>query len=263
METSDATTFEAVARAYELLVNEGPRWERERDYLVQLLRASVGSRDMRDAVVLDLGCGTGFHARHLAGCLDIRHVVGVDPSSSMLAVAAGKANGARVIWMHGSAENPPLHPCGSPYDLVLLLGNTFSLIRDVAPVLQAIAGVTRSPGGIFILQMLDYDRLRSLGPQVVDKSNDECRIVKNLVPVRQAEVNDGSPYIGAELSLEVVSMTDNRPLDRQDHRLYEHPERAWAEAAAHAGWSITERRAGYGPDPSVGNDRIFVLKRNG
>ncbi|NOG53806.1 MAG: methyltransferase domain-containing protein [Planctomycetes bacterium] len=262
MPAGNDTAFEAVARAYELLVNEETRWERERDFHVQLIQESIGpTRSMREAAVLDLGCGTGFHARHLAGSHGVARVVGVDPSASMLQVAAGKEHGDRVTWLKGAAETPPLPREIDRYDTVMLMGNTFSLIKYVHPVLDALAAVTRPAGGRFVIQMIDYDRLRGLGPQVTERSSSECRIIKHLKPIAGADSGQPGIRVGAELSIEVQSVSDGRTLDRQQNVLYEHPEAEWAESADKAGWSIIQRRAGYGPDPTVGIDRIFILQR--
>jgi SAM-dependent methyltransferase len=63
-----------------------PGWRREVDALIAVLRA------LRPARVLDVACGTGFLTQHLRG-----EVVGIDQSPRMVAVAAARMPGARVI----------------------------------------------------------------------------------------------------------------------------------------------------------------------
>src|ERR1051326_5118342 len=65
--------------------------------------------------VLDVGCGTGFLARHLVG--RVEHVDAVDVSPAM--IGAGKqlprGNHAALTWILGRVEDAPLSP---PYALI-------------------------------------------------------------------------------------------------------------------------------------------------
>ena len=54
--------FEKFADAFPMVSNEAERWEREGALITELAR-TAGSGNGR---VLDLGCGSGFHARQLA-----------------------------------------------------------------------------------------------------------------------------------------------------------------------------------------------------
>jgi len=282
---SNKSAFEAIAQAYELLVNEESRWARERVFLerwiddVRRRRASAPTishpnPDLNSTPtpasprVLDAGCGTGFHARHIARHLNVEHVVGADPSCEMLDVASRKPGGDRVQWIQAPAENPP----PGPFDLVLLLGNTLSLIEPIERVLAGAAAVVE-PGGVFVIQMLDYERMREQGfhPRRTERSSDHVRIAKELAPRR-----DGGP-VAANLSLTVFDAR-GRVISRERHALYEHSESNWLPIAYELGWSLEARRSRYdeedGENADVdggeddhqsakppGHDRIFILRR--
>jgi SAM-dependent methyltransferase len=65
---------------------ERPGWHEETEALVRLLAALPGAR------TLDVGCGTGFLTRHLAGL-----VVGLDQSPSMVAIAQARLPAGVVV----------------------------------------------------------------------------------------------------------------------------------------------------------------------
>lgn len=69
--------------------------------LSQLLAGRTSRR------ILDLGCGTGRFSEALAGQFDA-NVVGLDPSSKMLAVASAKRRDRRVHYALGRAEAIPV-----------------------------------------------------------------------------------------------------------------------------------------------------------
>lgn len=81
------------------------------DILANLIEAPPGR-------VLDIGCGTGFIARHLVGHEDsVESVEAVDFSVAMVEQGKRLPNGdhPRLHWIVGSVESAPLHP---PYSLI-------------------------------------------------------------------------------------------------------------------------------------------------
>src|SRR5258708_11209345 len=87
-------------RLVELYDIDNPRGA-DTDFYVQL------AADLAAHRILDLGCGTGLLTRELA--VADRQVVGIDPSSAMLAVPCRQPGAARVQWVGG----PPT-PLGTP-----------------------------------------------------------------------------------------------------------------------------------------------------
>lgn len=233
--------FDRIAVAYDLLVDESKRWANEGRTLARWLeQAGEGRRR-----VLDLGCGTGFHARHLAGHLDAR-VVGADPAARMLAVAGQKEHGQFVAWVNAGAEAPP----SGPFDLILLLGNTLSLIAspaDIFPRLRAVA----VPGALLAIQTLDYEALRAAGEQYVQRADRGLSIEKRLTPHPQ------SSRAAATLSI-IVRNEEGEILDELADELIDHPTSRLIAEAADAGWILREQRHGY-REASSGGDRILVF----
>ena len=96
--------------------------------------------------VLDLGCGTGELAAHLA---EGREVVGAGPAAAMLEIARRRPGGERVIWVQATAQSLRL---ARTFDLVVLTGHAFQVFlsdADQQAVLETIARHL-APDGRFI-----------------------------------------------------------------------------------------------------------------
>lgn len=88
----------------------GPLFQPWADVLLDELRLSPGDR------VLDIACGTGIVARLARKRLGrANHIVGIDVSSDMLAVA--RASAPDIDWREGNAGALPLHD-GEQFDVV-------------------------------------------------------------------------------------------------------------------------------------------------
>ena len=233
--------FDRIAAAYDLLVNEPRRWANEREALARWLEEAGEGRRR----VLDMGCGTGFHARHLAAHLNAE-AVGADPAASMLAAARRKEHAAQVRWVDARAEAPP----PGPFDLILLLGNTLSLIASPGDVLEAFRGVAAAEA-LLVLQTLDYEALRAGGGEHVRREGGGVSIEKRLTPRPQSSI------AAATLTI-IVRDQDGEILHQLTHDLIHHSTRQLVERAAETGWELAEQRRSYA-DPSTGADRILVF----
>ena len=239
----DQKSFGRVAEAYDLLVDEPKRWAYEGPTLAKWLD-TAGDRRRR---VLDLGCGNGFHARHLAGELNAI-AVGADPAEEMLHVARARIHGEKVIWVAATAQEPP----EGPFDLILLLGNTLSLIADPAGVFCGAARVA-VPGAMLVVHTLDYDALRDRGPQYARREGKGVSIEKYLTPQEKDET------FAARLRL-VTSDETGRVLDEFSANLADHPLEMVVSLADNCGWTLQDQLRSY-RDKEVGNDRILVFSR--
>lgn len=138
---------------YRRLIAWPERIEREWPFLERVLAGSG------PGPIVDLGCGTGEHSRHLA--THGFEVIGIDASPSMLARAA-------------EAPLPPgLHLIEG--DIVevgalvqreasgaICLGNTLPHLDDLSMRrLAAGLAATLKPGAPFVFQVLNYDRIRA------------------------------------------------------------------------------------------------------
>lgn len=93
--------------------------------------------------IVDIGCGTGLLTCELAK--RGHRIIGVDPSSAMLAVARRRPGGERVRWIEGDTRR--LWEIGA--DLAIMTGHVAQIIRDDedwSAILAAIRKALR-PGG--------------------------------------------------------------------------------------------------------------------
>jgi len=92
----------------------------------------------RPARVLDMGCGTGRLACQLAA--RGHQVTGADPAAAMLGVARARPGGDQVRWIQTDAAGLA-EPAG--FDLILLTGHVFQLLRDDGAVRTALRNLSR------------------------------------------------------------------------------------------------------------------------
>lgn len=104
-----------------------------------------------DAVVVDVGCGTGYALRRLAPRVPRGRLVGVDPTPRMLAIARERAeadpDGHRIEFLQAPAERLPLE---SDVADVVLAFDAIDHWEDAPAGLREIARVLR-PGGRLIV----------------------------------------------------------------------------------------------------------------
>ena len=127
----------------------------------EVLRAQIAGlpqlsgRDLpgRELLVLDVGCGQGTQALHLARAG--HQVTGIDSSAQLLArFAAALASepaevAARVALIEGDGERAPQLAAG-PFDLILCHG-VLMYLADIGPMLRALSRVAAPDGAISLL----------------------------------------------------------------------------------------------------------------
>jgi 2-polyprenyl-3-methyl-5-hydroxy-6-metoxy-1,4-benzoquinol methylase len=126
---------------YSTLERFGAGWERAVEHadLLALLPAVEGRR------ALDLGCGVGQLARHLA-TLGAAEVVGVDLSERMLALARADWAHPRVTYQRGALETVAFPD--ARFDLVVS-SLAIHYVDDYAGLLRRIAAWL-APGGVLV-----------------------------------------------------------------------------------------------------------------
>ena len=128
------------------------RIRREWPFLERVLATAPSRR------VLDLGCGTGEHARFLASAGYA--VVGIDASDSMVVKAREVPSAGHVEFVAGDMADVRRLTAGS-FGAALCLGNTLPHIRDGETLARFLAGLRARllPDAPFVLQILNYERI--------------------------------------------------------------------------------------------------------
>jgi len=137
---------------YRRLIAWPKRIEREWPLLEEVLGEGPSRR------LLDLGCGTGEHARFLAE--QGFEVVGVDASVSMIEQAVAEPLPANLSFVHGDAAELERIVEGD-FGGAICLGNTLPHLKTREALEGFLRGLRRHllPGAPFFLQLLNYERI--------------------------------------------------------------------------------------------------------
>ena len=250
---SSSSIFERFAAAFPFVSDEDERWQREGPLLVRLARES-GEREGR---VLDLACGSGFHARHLAA--EGLDVTAVDASPG--AIAAGRAlpGGDLVEWREGDITRFPAMGDEGAYDLALLIGNTLSLFdddSDVAAVFGA-AAAALVPDGVLVAHVIDFGRLRAR-PVLISREGELER-----GPVSFEKRIDPAPG-GAVITISVTRRGPGGGSERATQPLTEWGTRVLVAKAGDAGLELEHEFGsldGSAREPGVTKDVVLQFRR--
>ncbi|HOF87098.1 MAG TPA: class I SAM-dependent methyltransferase, partial [Armatimonadota bacterium] len=141
----------SVADKYDIMVDWGVRLERERPFFAHLFADAQAKR------VLDVGCGTGHHARLFAAMAPL--VVGIDPSAAMLARAQTLTDGDNPRFIEGGFSDIPALP--GAFDVITVLGNTLAHAHNARGLARALKAMrlALAPGGRLVIQAINYDSL--------------------------------------------------------------------------------------------------------
>jgi glycine/sarcosine N-methyltransferase len=141
---------------YRKMIAWPKRLTREWAFLEEPFRALPSRR------LLDLGCGTGEHARFFAD--KGFEVVGVDVSDTMLERARDQGAPAGVTFV--KADFGALGPAVSGrFGGAVCLGNTLAHVTDYPTLVDVLRGVASVllPDAPLVLQVLNYERLAGTG----------------------------------------------------------------------------------------------------
>ena len=149
--------------------------------LIERILAGAPSRR-----VLDLGCGSGHHARLLAR--QGFEVVAIDASEEVLERARAEAGSEGVEYLlcdMGAVEGRVRGHFGAAF----CLGNTLPCLLSPESLSRMLVGLKRRllPGAPFLFQILNYDRLlasgeRALPVEFVEAAGEELLLVQLVEP---------------------------------------------------------------------------------
>lgn len=181
--------FDAYARYYELLYHD-KCYAAEADYIASHIRKQAPQAKS----ILELGCGTGSHAEHLARMGYTVH--GVDMSEEMLARAdARKAAlpvevAARLFFGIGDVRSVRT---GERYDTVISLFHVVSYQATNADLIAAFetAAAHLSPGGLFLFDFWYGPAVLTQKPEVKVKrlEDEKIKVTRIAEPVMHVNEN--------------------------------------------------------------------------
>jgi ubiquinone/menaquinone biosynthesis C-methylase UbiE len=162
----------------------------------QLQFVADGAGDLTGQQILDIGCATGELAFHLAK--SGAEVTGIDLNEDLLQQAkAGKVH-TKLTFQKGNMLELQNDFQAEKFDLVLCFGNTLVHLSSPEQILEMLIGVNAvlKPGGIFLLQILNYDYI--LSEPVTELPLIET---ENIRFVRHYSFDESSPLISFQTEL--------------------------------------------------------------
>jgi SAM-dependent methyltransferase len=213
--------------------------------------------------VLDLGCGTGEHARFLAA--QGFEVVGVDRAPSMIATAREQAPAAGVVFVEGDLRDIDRLVEGR-FGGALCLGNALPHLRCETDLDRFLSGLRSrlEPDAPLLMQLLNYQRIfdceeRYLPLNFRDDGEEE------IIFLRLMDLRDNGEVVFYPSTLRLVPGAEP-PLEvkaaKEVHlRGWRHLE--LIEALRRAGFARQDALgnfAGETFDPQVSHDLILVAR---
>jgi ubiquinone/menaquinone biosynthesis C-methylase UbiE len=151
-----ATLAERRSKSQEFFSSSAGQWDRVRDELFgdRFHLAALAAFADRDAVVADLGCGTGQVSAAIAPF--VRHVIAVDGSSAMLHAAKKRLQAFdNVDLRRGDLESLPIDDARADAAMLTLV---LHHVPEPAGALKEAARILKPGGRAIVVDMLPHDR---------------------------------------------------------------------------------------------------------
>jgi len=206
-------SFDLYSAYYDLLYRDKP-YAREAEFIAGLLGEFGGGGER----ILELGCGTGIHATHLAERGFSVH--GIDQSAEMLRLAEVRraaqppATAAVLSFSPGDLRS---FAAGTGYDHALSLFDVFSYLPDNAAFGETVARVRTAlrPGGLLIFDCWYGPAVYTQQPQVrvrrlADERSEIVRIAEPAFHHRRNVVEVNYDIYARDLQTGSISTATDR-----------------------------------------------------
>jgi len=193
----DKKFYDLLSPDFDLMVSWEKRLKNEAPFFQKLFEENKVKK------ILDLACGTGHHSTFFAK--SGYEVTGVDLSEKMLQIARKNAKGVSGVRFVKAGFLDIYPKLKDRFDAVICLGNSLPHLlsqKDLKKTLLNIYNLL-NPGGIFILQNRNYDKIlkkkiRFMAPNIVETQDGRVvffrlldflkdKVVFNLATFRQKE----------------------------------------------------------------------------
>ncbi len=164
--------YEDFAQVYDLLMDDTP-YQQWCDYVTDVLEA----HDIRDGLILDLGCGTGSMTELLAARgFDM---IGVDLSGQMLdqAVKKKERSGLDILYLQQDMRSFELY---GTVRAVICLCDSLNYLLEEEELLETFRLVNNylDPGGLFLFDFNTVYKYETLiGDCVIAENREECSFI--------------------------------------------------------------------------------------
>ena len=143
-----------------------------------------------DAVVIDVGCGTGCALRRLVAKVPDGTLIGVDPVPEMMQIARERAaqhpEGHRIEWRESPAERLPF---ADGYADVILAFDSFDHWQDRGAGLSEVRRVLRPDGRFVVVKDRDVTGAAAARRALVERLMRAGFAVDKIVPLDEGEVS--------------------------------------------------------------------------
>ena len=204
-----------------------------------VVRDALAERDLRDGIVIDLGCGSGILAEELTGAgFD---VLGVDISEAMIEQARRRTPRGRFVV--GSAFSTPILPCVAVTAIGECFNYLFDASNDAAALRDLFARVHEAlrPGGVLVCDVATPGRAPNGEVLRVHSEGDDWAVLATI------EEDAASRTLTRRIT---TFRKDGEAFrrSREVHRVRLIPEAELVDALERIGFEV-RRLAGYGATP--------------
>lgn len=193
----DKKFYDLLSPDFDLMISWEKRFKNEAPFFKKLFEENKVKE------ILDLACGTGHHSIFFAK--SGYGVTGVDLSEKMLQIARKNAEGVTTVKFLKAGFLDVSPKLKDRFDAVICLGNSLPHLlsqKDLKKTLLNIYNLL-NPGGIFILQNRNYDKIikkkiRFMAPNITERNGEKIvffrildflkeKVLFNLVTFRQRQ----------------------------------------------------------------------------
>lgn len=258
MWTSESEAYESFAQVYDLFMDNVP-YDQWAEYLCKILK----EYEIKDGLVLDLGCGTGSMTERLATAG--YDMIGIDCSVQMLEAAAIKRekSGHDILYLLQDMREFELY---GTVRAVISVCDSLNYITETKELVQVFRLVNNylDPGGIFLFDFnTDYKYREILGDRTIAEEREMCSFIWDNYYYEDEGINEY--VLTLFLRQEALSKSCGQELFRkftETHFQKGYTLEQIKEALLEAGMEFLAAYDGFTKKkPGADSERIFVAAR--